>query len=156
MSGNTFWDRLQLVLEQRHGAVYYDPDHHVVLLKVRSSYLPYEHFLHFLQTIEQLAERQPVEVMIFDKSSLKIFHQPSMEWYHVVWKESMYGKGLRTYRKILPADPLFKESVRIGRERIERENPGFQITKFDIRYVDSPEQAWAEVTARTLNSSNPT
>jgi hypothetical protein len=155
MSGNTFWDRLQPVLEQRHGAIYYDPDHRVVLLKARSSYLPYEQFLHFLQTIEQLAERQPVEVMIFDKSSLKIFHQPSMEWYHVVWKENMHRKGLRVYRKILPADPLFKESVRIGRERIERENPGFQIAKFDIRYADSLELAWAEVTARTPNGSNP-
>jgi hypothetical protein len=155
MSGNTFWDRLQPVLEQRHGAVYYDPDHYVVLLKVQASYLPYEHFLHFLQTIEQLAEQQPVEVMIFDKSSLKIFHQPSMEWYHVVWKENMHGKGLRTYRKILPPDPLFKESVRIGRDRIERENPGFRIEKFDIRYAGSLEEAWAEVVARTPNSSNP-
>jgi hypothetical protein len=105
--------------------------------------------------IEQLAERHPVEVMIFDKSSLRIFHQPSMEWYHVVWKENMHQKGLRTYYKILPADPLFKESVRIGRERIERENPGFQITKFDIRYADSLELAWAEVAARTPNDSNP-
>ena len=155
MSGITFWDRFHPVLEHRHGAIYYDPEHRVVLLKARASYLPYEHFLHFLQTIEQLAERQPVEAMIFDKSSLKIFHQPSMEWYHVVWKENMYQKGLRIYRKVLPPDPLFKESVRIGRERIERENPGFQIGKFDIRYADSLQEAWAEVTARTPNGNNP-
>jgi len=151
MSGNTFLDRLQPILEQRHGAIYYDPNHRAVLLQARTSYLPYEHLLHFLQTIEQLAGRHSVEVMIFDKTSLRIFHQPSMEWYHVVWKENMHGKGLRTYRKILPADPLFKESVRIGRERIERENPGFQIAKFDIRYADSLEEAWAEVT----NGSSP-
>ncbi len=155
MSDNTFLERLHPVLVQRHGAIYYDPDHHAVVLQAQRTYLPYEHFLHFLQTIEQLAERQPVEVMIFDKSSLRIFHQPSMEWYHVVWKETMYHKGLRTYRKILPADPLFKESVRIGRERIERENPNFQPGKFNIRYADSLQAAWAEITARSPNSSNP-
>ncbi|MBD0256167.1 MAG: hypothetical protein ICV83_10650 [Cytophagales bacterium] len=155
MSDNAFLQSLHPVLVQRHGAVYYDPDHHAVLLQAQRTYLPYEHFLHFLQTIEQLADRQPVVVMVFDKSSLKIFHQPSMEWYHVVWKENMYRKGLRTYRKVLPADPLFKESVRIGRERIERENPGFQLSKFDIRYASSLQEAWAEVTARTPNGSNP-
>jgi hypothetical protein len=47
MSENTFWDCLQPLLQQRHGAIYYDPDHRVVLLKARASYLPYEHFLHF-------------------------------------------------------------------------------------------------------------
>jgi hypothetical protein len=155
MSDNAFLQSLYPVLVQRHGAIYYDSDHRAVVLHVRSTYLPYEHFLHFLQTIEQLADRQPVEVMVFDKSSLRIFHQPSMEWYHVVWKENMYHKGLRTYRKVLPSDPLFKESVRIGRERIERENPDFQLSKFDIRYASSLQEAWAEVTARTPNGSNP-
>jgi|GEM_PF-892880 len=156
MSDNAFLHRLQPVLEQRHGAVYYDPGHRAVILKVQITYLPYEQFLLFLQAIEQLADRQPVEVMIFDKSSLRIFHQPSMEWYHVVWKEKMHAKGLRTYRKILPADPLFRESVRIGRERIERENPGFRIDKFDVRYVPSIEAAWAELTSQSPNGSHPT
>ena len=155
MADNAFLQRLQPVLVQRHGALYYDPDHHAVVVQAQATYLPYEQFLHFLQTIEQLAERQPVEVMVFDKSSLRIFHQPSMEWYHVVWKENMYHKGLRTYRKILPADPLFKESVRIGRERIERENPSFQLSKFDIRYAGSLEEVWAEVTARGPNGNSP-
>jgi hypothetical protein len=155
MSDNAFLQRLHPVLVQRHGAIYHDSNHHAVVLLAQTTYLPYEHFLHFLQTIEQLAEGQPVEVMVFDKSYLKIFHQPSMEWYHVVWKENMYHKGLRIYRKVLPPDPLFKESVRIGRERIERENPGFQIGKFDIRYAGSLQEAWAEVTARTPNGSNP-
>jgi hypothetical protein len=150
MSDNAFLQRLHPVLVQRHGVIFYDPNHHAVVLLAQATYLPYEHFLRFLQTIEQLAERQPVEVMVFDKSSLKIFHQPSMEWYHVVWKENMYRKGLRIYRKVLPPDPLFKESV-----RIERENPGFQIGKFDIRYAGSLQEAWAEVTARSPNGSNP-
>jgi hypothetical protein len=91
--------------------------------------------------IEDFAEQNPVKKMILDKSPLRIFHQPSMEWYHVIWKENMYKKGLSVYRKILPDDNLFEESVKIGRERIIKENPGFNINKYDIQYCKNLQEA---------------
>jgi hypothetical protein len=94
-----------------------------------------------LEQVEDFAARKKVSAMILDKSSLRIFNQPSMEWYYITWKERMLDKGLKTYRKILPQDRLFEESVKIGRERIIRENPGFDISKFDIQYCKNIEEA---------------
>jgi hypothetical protein len=147
MADHFFLTSLNPVLEHRHGSIWYAPAHFTVILKCTTPYLPYKQFHAFLERISLLADQETVRNMIFDKSSLRIFHQPSMEWYHVVWKEQMFEKGLRTYRKVLPEDPLFRESVKIGRERIVRENPPFQIDKYDIQYRASLEKAWADLTS---------
>jgi hypothetical protein len=129
------------ITANKHTHISYIPDRKIVLLKLQSAYVPFEDFKQAMEQVEAFAHDKPVKAMILDKSSLRIFHQPSMEWYHVTWKERMLQKGLKTYRKILPPDKLFEESVKIGRERIIRENPGFDIGKFDIQYCKSIEEA---------------
>jgi hypothetical protein len=39
--------------------------------------------------------RDEIEKIILDKRALHVFHQPSLEWYYVVWKEQMHAYGLR-------------------------------------------------------------
>jgi hypothetical protein len=125
----------------KHTHIFYITDKQTVVLKILTAYVPIENFKEAMYQIEDFAEQNPVKKMILDKSPLRIFHQPSMEWYHVVWKENMYKKGLSVYRKILPDDKLFEESVKIGRERIIKENPGFNINKYDIQYCKNLQEA---------------
>jgi hypothetical protein len=56
----------------------------------------------------------------------------------------MLHKNFRTYRKILPEDPLFEESVKIGKEKIIRENPSFDLSQYDILYCKSLKEAIAK------------
>lgn len=130
------------IFKDKHAHIYYYPQQQILLLKLVSTYVPLEHFKNALQIVKDLAGQEIISKMVLDKSALRIFHQPSMEWYHVIWKEEMLSKGLRVYRKILPDDPLFETSVNIGREKIIKENPGFDLSKFDIVYCKSLEEAF--------------
>ena len=64
-----------------------------------------------------------------------------MEWYFVEWKEKMYNKGLKTHRKILPQDPVFRQSVKIGREQISEKYPNGKFNLMDIAYSNDLEDA---------------
>jgi hypothetical protein len=125
-----------------HGTVEYVAEEKTVILAFKGEYVPLQAFKELLAAIESLAAKQKINKMIFDKRSLKVFHQPSMEWYHLEWKPSMLQKGLKTYRKVLPQDELFRQSVRVGREKISKQNPYFDFKKFDIKYCESVEAAF--------------
>jgi hypothetical protein len=132
------------IFKDKHAHIYYYPQQTIVVLTLASTYVPLEHFKNALNIIKELADQEKITKMILDKSALRIFHQPSMEWYHVIWKEEMLTKGLSTYRKILPEDPLFETSVKIGREKIIKENPGFDLSKFDIVYCRTLQEAFSK------------
>lgn len=64
-----------------------------------------------------------------------------MEWYFIDWKERVYHKGIKTHRKILPKDPVFREYVKLGREKIYNNFPDKLFNKMDIAYANSIEEA---------------
>ena len=100
-----------------------------------------EDFQNHFNTIGNFIKKNKTVKFIFDKSSLKVFHQPSMEWYHTIWKKEMANYGLKSYRKILPNLQYFKMSVKIGKERIIKENPDFRFEDYDIQYYDTLKEA---------------
>jgi len=108
------------------------------LVTATSNYIPIKEFKSIFNYIEcNLVPNFGIQKLIFDKRELTIFHQPSMEWYFTVWKERVYDKGLYVHRKLLPNDPLFEESVKIGRESIERNYPHGKYKLMDIKYAQS-------------------
>jgi hypothetical protein len=133
---------LDLVAETQHGKVEHVLDEKIVILTFKGTFVPFDAFKELLSKVEALVKTTKIEKMIFDKTSLKVFHQPSMEWYHVEWKPKMLPKGLKTYRKILPQDPLFIQSVQVGREKIQKLHPHFNFGKFDIMYCKRMEDAF--------------
>jgi hypothetical protein len=64
-----------------------------------------------------------------------------MEWYFVEWKEKMFDLGLKTHRKILPKDPVFRHSVKVGREKIKNNFPNGKFNEMDIQYAEDIDQA---------------
>jgi len=113
----------------------------VLICTSKGEYIPIEDFQKQFNVIGDFVKQHKVTKFVFDKRSLKVFHQPSMEWYHTIWKKEMANYGLTVYRKILPNLQYFKMSVKIGRERIVKENPDFKFEDYDIQYCDSIEEA---------------
>lgn len=133
-----------LAYESRHGRISCNEESKTVICTLLSSYVPMAEFRNLLDQVSILVKEKQIAKFILDKRKLTIFHQPSMEWYHVYWKEEMYGYGLKSHRKLIPDDHLFAESIQIGRRKIKQENPDFDFNKYDIVYCKTLEEALAK------------
>ena len=128
----------------KHASVYVVKDQgEVGLVKATTTYIPFDQFKEIFAYIGELTTKDKITKLVFDKSALSVFHQPSMEWYFLEWKEKMFDLGLKTHRKILPNDEVFRQSVKIGREKIKKNHPNGKYTLMDIRYAESIEDAIA-------------
>ncbi len=110
-----------------------------VVLEATNNFIPFNEFKSIFEKMEEMTAGTSVDTLVFDKSKLTVFHQPSMEWYFTIWKEKMYYQGLRKHRKILPDDKFFRYSVEIGRKKIDEKYPEAKYHQMDIQYVDSVE-----------------
>ena len=127
--------------EQKHVRVSLVEGKPIAIVEATSSYIPIEEFKKIFNSIGELVKEKNIQKLIFDKRELTVFHQPSMEWYFTHWKEEMFYHGLKVHRKILPDNKVFKQSVKIGREKIKEENPGLKFNEMDIQYKDSLQEA---------------
>jgi hypothetical protein len=57
------------------------------------------------------------------------------------WKPKMADLGLKQHVKILPEDPLFKNSVTIGGEKIAKATPEAVYHKLSIEYANDIDEA---------------
>ncbi len=134
-------DKLILHSEEKHAKVSYVDGKSVAIVEATSSYIPIDEFKKIFTSIGKLVNEKRITKLVFDKRALTVFHQPSMEWYFTEWKEEMFHKGLKTHRKILPDNKVFKQSVKIGREKIKEENPTLKFNEMDIQYKDTLQEA---------------
>jgi hypothetical protein len=112
-----------------------------LLVVANSTYIPIDQFKFIFDEIGRIVKNNRITKLIFDKRQLTVFHQPSMEWYFVEWKEKMFGFGLTKHIKILPDDEFFRQSVKIGRDKINKTFPNGKFHKMDILYAESIEEA---------------
>lgn len=143
MSNNTdtLKDNLITHHEGSHAKISFVEGKPIAVVEATSTYIPIEEFKDIFGEIGKLVESKEITKLIFDKRQLTVFHQPSMEWYFIEWKEQMWDKGLRTHRKILPDNKVFQQSVKIGREKIKEENPTLKFNEMDIQYKDTLQDA---------------
>lgn len=135
----------KLVINKDFGKVYLLPDEKILILELTKEYIPIEEFREIFTETVPLVKEYKIEKFIFDKQNLRVFHQPSMEWYFVEWKKQLYDLGLSKHRKILPKNqPAFTMAVEAGRAKILAEYPNLIIDKLDIQYKDSIEDAIKE------------
>lgn len=111
---------------------------------VCTSQVPFIDELEFQEIFSEIGEivkNNTIDKLIFDKRSLQIFDETSMEWYHVHWKKEMQNYGLRSYRKILPNDSNFIKKVEIGRAKMLSKYPDFDFDDYDIKYCNSIDES---------------
>ncbi|EMR03917.1 hypothetical protein [Cesiribacter andamanensis] len=113
------------------------------VIVTKTEYLPMDKFREIFDSLSVLFAKQPISTLIFDKRSLRVFHQPSMEWYYKEWKTVMLEKwGLRNHYKLLPQDSMFRKSVEIGRSKILSDLPSNSpLLQLNIRYFETLEDA---------------
>jgi hypothetical protein len=126
----------------RHAALYSIEGHPTIaLIAATSTYIPIEDFKEAFNEMGRLVIERKITRLIFDKRQMRVFHQPSMEWYFIEWKEEMAAHGLHTHVKILPEDDAFCQSVKLGRRQIELKYPAAGFHQLNIRYANSLEEA---------------
>ena len=130
-------------VETRFASVSYLEEEKFVICELTAEYVPIVPFQEIFHRISALVQEGYNEKFIFDKRALRAFHQPSMEWYYVVWKQNMLQHGLRKHRKILPEEAWFRKMVMIAKDQIQQQFPDGVMDQLDIRYCDSLVEAIA-------------
>ncbi|SNS63500.1 hypothetical protein SAMN06295967_11496 [Belliella buryatensis] len=136
-------NNFELIFEERDAKVYASPEKGIVICELLSDYVPIDNFKSIFLRISEIIKQGGYTKFIFDKRALRAFHQPSMEWYFLHWKNEMLEYGVSQHRKILPAEKWFEKMVMIAKEQILKNNPDNIIEKLDIRYCNSIEEAIA-------------
>jgi hypothetical protein len=134
-------NNFKLEFEFRYAKVYANSEKGMIICELLTDYIPIDDFINTFNQISAIVEAGKYEKFIFDKRSLRAFHQPSMEWYFLNWKNKMLELGIKKHRKILPEEKWFEKMVMIAKEQILKNNPENIIHLLDIKYCDSIEEA---------------
>ena len=125
--------------------IFYDSASSTALVITKVNFIPMEAFKDVFTKVSDLVGEEKTRRVIFDKRSLTIFHQPSMEWYYLDWKRQMFEEfQLSRHDKILPKDELFQQSVEQARERIYQAHPNHSIQAIKATYFNNLQEAIAQ------------
>ncbi len=125
------------VSSSEHFRILRDQQNRFIICESCSAYAPIEDFIAAFESMVPVIAEHGVSKFIFDKRAMRAFHQPTMEWYFVIWKNQLLELGLSKHRKILPDEAWFRKCVEAGRASILSENPDLPFDRLDIRYYDS-------------------
>ncbi|MGF1534225.1 MAG: hypothetical protein ACFCUI_11015 [Bernardetiaceae bacterium] len=126
------------IVEKKYGQAWVIPTHKSIVCELTDSYVPIEKFKEIFIEMSEKTKGQDIVRFVFDKRHLRVFHQPSMEWYFIEWKTEMYHRGLIEHRKLLPqAEAWFTQAVKAGRALITEKYPDNIIEKLDIQYCET-------------------
>jgi hypothetical protein len=143
MTASTLTETALQVENNRLAEILYISERKTAIIITKAEYLPMDKFRELFEGLTIFMVKNPISTLIFDKRSLRVFHQPSMEWYYTAWKTVMLQKyGLRNHYKLLPQDSMFRKSVEIGRGKIlasVAENS--PLKQLNIRYFETLEEA---------------
>lgn len=136
-------EALEKEFADEYFTIYREPENGFIICQATAGYVPIENFKKAFQSMVPLVAEHTVKKIIFDKRALRVFHQPSMEWYYTSWKRELLDLGLSAHRKILPDEPYFAKAVEAGKASIAENHPDFPFDKIDVQYFDSLEDCIA-------------
>ncbi|NJO02305.1 MAG: hypothetical protein HC880_12000 [Bacteroidia bacterium] len=132
----------QLLYEDGIGKIYYSTQISVFICEIVKEYIPIERFKNLLMVKAQMLKQHPCKKFIFDNREIRSFHQPSMEWYYIVWKPKMYEKfGLSVYRKLFTTELWFRKCIEVGLIKIKQSHPDNISHQLDIQVKESIREA---------------
>lgn len=107
-----------IIFRNKFATLSYNPALTLLNCYAESEYIPIDEFKKIFLFVSDFIETSNVLHFVFDKSNLRTFHQPSMEWYFAIWKPSLKQKGLLNHYKILPKLEWFEKAVEAGKHEI--------------------------------------
>jgi DNA polymerase elongation subunit (family B) len=130
------------VIDKEFGHVFVLPEQNTMVCELTKEYVPIEQFKEIFEATVPFIKQYAIKKFVFDKQYLRVFHQPSMEWYFVFWKKEIFELGLRVHRKILPQNqPMFSLAVEAGRAKIMEDYKDTVISLLDIQYKTTLKEA---------------
>ena len=133
--------RFEEIYDKKYGKIFHLPEQNIVICELTQPYVPIEKFRKIFEKVGNTILETGAKKFIFDKRHLKAFHQPSMEWYFVEWKEEMYKAGMKVHRKILPQEEWFEQAVKAGKAQIMKKYPNTVVDLLDIQYRNTIREA---------------
>lgn len=133
----TFTDYYQ----NNFGKCAYNKEKQIGICEALEPYIPIDQFMKLFEHNGEMIKKYNLKAFVFDKRALRAFHQPSMEWYFIEWKQDMLKLGLKDHYKILPNEDWFKKCVEAGKAEILEAYPQHQLDELNITYVDSIQEA---------------
>lgn len=130
------------IFESEFAECYIHEEAKTIACAMKVEYVPIQKFKETFEVIGDEVKSGQYEKFIFDKTSLRTFHQPSMKWYFTEWKTELVNYGLIKHFKILPDIPWFKKSVEVARKPLIKNYPEEILSKLRIEYYDSVEEAF--------------
>ncbi len=121
--------------------VFHLPSRQTAICLLTATYVPIADFKQLFNVVSEIVILHKISRFVFDKRALRTFHQPSMEWYFVHWKQEMYKHNLKTHRKLLPKDKWFEQAVMVGKAKIMTTFSDTIIPLLDIKYCQSIQEA---------------
>ncbi len=109
----------------------------LAICKANSEYVPIKEFKKVFLYISEFTQESIINHLIFDKSNLRTFHQPSMEWYYAIWKPKMKKNGLVAHYKILPKLEWFTKAVEAGKYEIFQKYGTDILNGISVNYINS-------------------
>lgn len=131
----------EVAFEERYAKVWVSIERKIIICELLADYIPIGDFKEIFFQIGEIVKAGNFEKFIFDKRSLRAFHQPTMEWYFIHWKKEMLSHGIRIHRKILPTEKWFEKMVKIAKDQILQKYPDNIVDQLDILYCESIEEA---------------
>ena len=130
------------IFTNEFGSGYTNEEKSSIALVAQADYIPIKNFKQLFYMLGDEIEANPVYTkLIFDKRSLRTFHQPSMKWYFMDWKTEMIQYGLCKHYKILPDLGYFQKAVEAARKPLLKKFPQDVLAKLSIEYADDIEDA---------------
>lgn len=134
-----------LIYRCSYASLFYNNSLELVLCIADVEYIPIENFKTIFLSISELIEKHTIKHLLFDKRNLRTFHQPSMEWYFAIWKQTIKEKGLFNHYKILPDLEWFVQAVNAGKHEIFKKYNSNILNGIRVSYVDSVEKAIEDI-----------
>lgn len=130
--------------EDRFTSVYINSEQNSIACVLKEEYIPIEFFKKAFTSVGEIVKAGKFKRFIFDKRALTTFHQPTMEWYFIHWKQEMLTYGLIEHRKLLPQLDWFVKAVMIAKADLMQRYPMNTIEQLDIQYCSTLEEAMAQ------------
>lgn len=111
-------------------------------------YIPIDNFKEVFLTATEYIEKHKIKYFLFDKQKLRTFHQPSMEWYFAIWKQTVKKKGLTNHYKILPLLDWFEKAVEAGKYEILKKYSPDILNGISVKYIGTIEEAIDDIQSK--------
>lgn len=139
-------ENFEQIFATEYAAGYADEKSGTLLLVANNDYIPIKNFKQLFQMLGDEIEENggTYTKLIFDKTALRTFHQPSMKWYFQEWKTEMLKHGLNKHVKILPKLGYFIKAVEAARKPLLAKYPQDILSQLSIDYAEDLEKAIAK------------